>query len=69
MQWVSGFDRPGELDTRSSKSVQRPSCITTGVGFGSLWYLFTWIFGECSIITRWTVRPYPDVGPHPLTGG
>ncbi|ESO05364.1 hypothetical protein HELRODRAFT_111285 [Helobdella robusta] len=40
-----------------------------GVGLGSLLYATQLICGEVSVITRWTVKGYPNTGPMPYPWG
>lgn len=70
-QYISGFDKIEESQKEASfnKQVARPPWFTTAIGFGSLLYLMNWVFGEVSLITRWTVRPYPFTGPQPYPWG
>ena len=39
--------------------------MVTGLGFGALIFLTIMFFGDVSIISRWTVAPYPNPGPYP----
>ncbi|XP_059144809.1 PGAP2-interacting protein-like [Physella acuta] len=43
--------------------------LPSGVGLGSLLCLTHMCFGEASLITRWTVKGYPETGPSPLPWG
>lgn len=57
------------MEEDSKKPEEMVPCLTTGLGFGSLLFLMNWAFGEVSLITRWTVRAYPDSGPEPNPWG
>ncbi|XP_052283467.1 PGAP2-interacting protein-like [Dreissena polymorpha] len=60
---------PSVANAASAGPMQRGPWVTTGLGFGSLLYLMNWVFGEVSLITRWTVQPYPNNGPEPYPWG
>ena len=47
----------------------RSSSVLTGAGLGSLMYLTHAVFGEVSVVTRWSVGPYPNTGPMPWPWG
>ncbi|KAK0043047.1 PGAP2-interacting protein [Biomphalaria pfeifferi] len=49
-----------------SSSLKSVAC---GIGLGSILYLTHMCLGEASLITRWTVKSYPDTGPLPLPWG
>ena len=42
-----------------------PGLVLTGIGFGSLIFLTLWVFGDVTVLSRWTARPYPSHGPYP----
>jgi hypothetical protein len=65
----SGYDKIDEGERHVDKKLQYPNSLATGLGFGSLLFLINWVFGEVSLITRWTVRAYPDNGPEPYPWG
>ncbi|GFN75081.1 pgap2-interacting protein [Plakobranchus ocellatus] len=44
----------------------RTHWLPCGLSLGSLFCLTQMCFGEASLITRWTVKGYPDTGPVPL---
>ena len=60
---------PVVKSTASSEPLKRPFSLPTALGFGSLLYLTQALYGEVSVITRWTVRSYPDHGPDPYPWG
>ncbi|KAL4230433.1 Protein cwh43 [Mactra antiquata] len=68
-QFLSGWDKISNEERSTKENIHRPSSICTGLGFGSLLFLINWVFGEVSLITRWTVRAYPDNGPEPYPWG
>ncbi|XP_060567906.1 PGAP2-interacting protein-like [Ruditapes philippinarum] len=68
-QFLSGYDKIDEGERHVDKKLQYPNSLATGLGFGSLLFLINWVFGEVSLITRWTVRAYPDNGPEPYPWG
>ena len=57
------------LEPKTAHVPERGPWLTTALGFGSLLFLMNWVFGEVSLITRWTVKPYPDHGPEPYPWG
>ena len=61
-----GHDRLPAEDT--NPKIESNSVIS-GIGLGSLLYLSNALFGEVSLITRWTVQGYPDTGPQPWPWG
>ncbi|XP_052795697.1 PGAP2-interacting protein-like [Mya arenaria] len=66
-QFASRLPSPSQSPTK--KPLERGPWLTTGLGFGSLLYLINWVFGEVSLVTRWTVKGYPDIGPEPFPWG
>ncbi|WAQ99443.1 PG2IP-like protein [Mya arenaria] len=60
---------PSPSQSPTKKPLERGPWLTTGLGFGSLLYLINWVFGEVSLVTRWTVKGYPDIGPEPFPWG
>lgn len=63
----TGADYP--ISKLKLPKVNRPYWVPTSIGFGSLLYLTHWCFGEVSLLTRWTVKSYPDTGPSPYPWG
>ncbi|KAI0216360.1 PGAP2-interacting protein [Lamellibrachia satsuma] len=54
---------------RRLEPTKPPSWLVTGAGFGTLLYLTHWVFGEVSILCRWTAKGYPSTGPTPYPWG
>lgn len=46
-----------------------PGLLATGVGFGALLSLTGLLFGEVSVIIRYSVMPIGEQGPHPWPWG
>lgn len=46
-----------------------PGLVVTSCGFGALMFLTMLLFGEVSVVSRWAVAPYPDIGPYPMPWG
>lgn len=46
-----------------------PGLVATGVGFGALLSLTGLLFGEVSVIVRYSVVPIGEQGPHPWPWG
>ena len=47
------------------ESERYPGMVVTGLGFGALLFLTLLLFGDVSVVSRWTVAPYPNRGPYP----
>ena len=54
---------------QGNKKSSFPGLVATGVAFGALFFLSHFLFGEASVISRWAVVPYPEVGPSPYPWG
>ncbi|CAH1777955.1 unnamed protein product [Owenia fusiformis] len=63
---ISGEDG-GEAS--EDKNSLKPYWLFTAGGFGSLLYLTHWVFGDVSLVTRWSVSGFPDTGPSPNPWG
>ncbi len=59
----------GVISSVSSGSPRVPGLVATGVAFGALVFLTSFLFAEASIICRWCVAPYPFPGPQPHPWG
>ena len=70
---------PSNRQTSSSKSTSgktkipnippTPGLVASGLAFGSLLFLTSFLYSEVSIITRWSVGPQPFPGPQPYPWG
>lgn len=56
-------------DSAQSPEAKFPGLIVTSCGFGALLFLTMLLFGEVSVVSRWAVAPYPDIGPYPMPWG
>ncbi|KAK3732782.1 hypothetical protein RRG08_041092 [Elysia crispata] len=65
LEEVASFDKGYGMKSVS----RRAHWLPCGLGLGSLFYLTQMCFGEASLITRWTVKGFPDTGPVPLPWG
>ena len=65
--------KSGNNNSRSSSSspeaAKFPGLVVTSCGFGALMFLTMLLFGEVSVVSRWAVAPYPDIGPYPMPWG
>ncbi|KAL5013068.1 hypothetical protein ScPMuIL_011619 [Solemya velum] len=66
--FISGVDNSDDTSSQIKK-YEKPCCLFTSMGFGSLLYLTQMCFGEVSLLSRWVVTGYPDHGPQPYTSG
>ncbi|CAG5122553.1 unnamed protein product, partial [Candidula unifasciata] len=55
--------------TKEHEPQSKPHWMPCGIGLGSILYLTHMCFGEASLVTRWTVKSFPDPGPVPLLWG
>ncbi|CAL1541206.1 unnamed protein product [Lymnaea stagnalis] len=67
--YISEEESPKESGKGSVSSDSTLRSVVCGIGFGSLLYLTHMCFGEASLVTRWTVKGYPNTGPLPLPWG
>lgn len=55
--------------TKEPQTHVNPHWLPCGLGLGSLLYLTHMCFGEASLVSRWTVKSFPNTGPNPLMWG
>ena len=64
---------PPPGSTKKSKlpapSPQPLKMVATGVAFGALLFLTSYLFGDVAVIVRWSGTPLPSVGPKPNPWG
>ncbi|RUS85556.1 hypothetical protein EGW08_006699, partial [Elysia chlorotica] len=65
----SSKSKSADTSVRSKGASRGAHWLPSGLGAGSLLYLTHMCFGEASLLTRWTVKGYPSVGPVPLPWG
>ena len=58
-----------EFGTQLSTEAKYPGLVVASCGFGALMFLTMLLFGEVSVVSRWAVAPYPDIGPYPMPWG
>ncbi|KAH9513982.1 Protein cwh43 [Bulinus truncatus] len=65
----SSFEDSLQRQEKSTFQCSSLKSVISGVGLGSILYLTHMCLGEASLITRWTVKGYPETGPVPLPWG
>ena len=58
-----------ELSEPPRANTRYPGLLATGVGFGALLFLTGLLFGEVSVIVRYSVVPIGEQGPQPWPWG
>ncbi|CAD5122461.1 DgyrCDS10884 [Dimorphilus gyrociliatus] len=53
----------------NEKDVYNRNCLIMGCGLGTMLFQTQLLLGESSILSRWTIKEYPDPGPQPFPHG
>ncbi|KAF9157869.1 hypothetical protein DFQ26_008239 [Actinomortierella ambigua] len=61
---------PGQEEHRNVESSKKSeSWLLSGLGGGAYFFMLHTMYGDSSIISRWSLGGYPNTGPHPVPGG
>lgn len=65
------FFRPSQMSPDPKPKIKRfkPNWFSLGAGLGSLIFATQWLFGEVSVLSRWSATGYPHSGPNPNPSG